>query len=110
MFDFSSLQINSEDPSANTVIFAFLLAFFFAGINAFTYEKKNSPFFITFTKETFLLKKKPFFNPLPYETKVQARIKYKQYKFWKNYFVFALHFHFSYFYITLFSMMISSTL
>lgn len=41
MFDFSALQLNSEDPSANTVIFAFLLAFFLSSLIAFTYEKTS---------------------------------------------------------------------
>lgn len=41
MFDFSALQLNTEDPSANTVIFAFLLAFFLSSIIAFTYEKTS---------------------------------------------------------------------
>ena len=41
MFDFSALQVNTEDPSAHTVIFAFLLAFVLAALLAFTYEKTS---------------------------------------------------------------------
>ena len=39
MFDFSALQINSDDPSPTAIVFSFLLAFVLSSMLAFTYDK-----------------------------------------------------------------------
>ena len=41
MFDFSALQLNSQEYSTTTVVFTFLLAFFLSSVIAFTYEKTS---------------------------------------------------------------------
>jgi len=41
MFDFSALQINSDEYSTTTVLFTFLLAFFLSSVIAITYEKTS---------------------------------------------------------------------